>query len=490
MTVSSDLVKMPPYEGDGETIVFQYTFKIYAASDLKVILRSVLGVEDTLILNTDYTVSGVGNANGGNVTLIGYHASNPPAEGELLVVMLDLLFLQLFDYLEGGDFPAESLEEAQDRCVKLLQMLKEKVGRALRFSPTSSLVDIFFPEGADQYIKWNAAGTALVCASVVAVQDYWEFLVSTPDAKKYVRVGDAGDNIVVGTLAEETTEFDFGAKNIKSTGLVKDIKTINLADFSEVTISGGVATVTQACHTIAPQTGNADDLDTITGVNAGGFVLIAPKSGKVITVKHNTGNIWLQGKQDIDLDDDNDALMLWKFGTKMVDVSPGTPAPPITRKTRIKIPAGAFATRYASGWAEAKSIEGSNHDWEELWFDAVNERADLPTWRLSGWDGTPFTVRIGFKTNATTGNIQVKVSFCGRDSATPGVWDATMTDHEIAAISTPAVAECGKEILAEINPTELSEGDWVGGKITRIDTPGPGILKIMYMEIEYNELEE
>ena len=485
MTVSADLVKMPPYAGDGETIVFQYTFKIYATTDLLVILRSALGVETTLILNTDYTVSGVGNENGGNVTLIGYYASNPPAEDETLVVMLDLKFLQLFDYLEGGDFPAESLEEAQDRCVKLLQMLKERIGRALRFSPTSSLADIYVPEGADGYLKWNAAGTALVCATVVAVQDYWEFLVAPADAKKFVRAGDGGDSLVFSTLLEQTTEFDFGAKDIKTTGLVKSAKAINLADFSEVTISGGVATVTQACHTIAPQTGSADDLDTITGVNAGGFVLIAPKSGKIITIKHNTGNIWLQGKQDIDLDDDNDCIMLWKFGTKLVDIAPGVPP---TKKARIKIPAGAFQTRGGTGWATATTVQGTYGDDEELYFDALNERADIPPFRLTGWDGTPFTVRVGFKSNSTTGNIQVKVSFSGRDSSTPGVWDAAMTDHTIAAVSVPGVAECGKEIVAEITPTELAEGDWVGGKITRIDTPGPAILKIMYMEIEYNEI--
>ncbi len=489
MTVASDVVKIP-YAGDGATIVFPYTWKIYLASDLKVILRSTLGVETTLILNTDYTVSGVGNANGGNVTLIGYYASNPPAENEILVVMLDLPFTQLFDYLEHGDYPAESLEEAQDRCVKLLQILKESIGRALRFSPTSSLADIFFPEGADQFIKWNAAGTALVCASVVAVQDYWEFLVGVADAKKLVRVGDAGDSIVCSTLVENTSDFDFGAKDLKSTGLVKNIKAINLSDFSEVTISGGVATVTQACHRLAPQTGDADELDTITGVNAGGFVLIAPKSGKTITVKHNTGNIWLQGKQDINLDDNSDCLMLFKLGTMLVDIAPGTPAPPVTKKSRIRIPAGAFATRGGTGWATATSVQGSNGDDEELYFDAVNERADMPPWRLTGWDGTPITVRIAFKSNATSGNIQVKVSFSGRDSSTPGVWDATMTDHTITAVAVPGVAECGKEMVAEITPSELAEGDWVGGKITRIDTPGPGILKIMYVEIEYNELEE
>lgn len=487
MTVSADLVKMPPYAGDGETIVFPYTFKIYLASDLQVILRSVLGVETTLVLNTDYTVSGVGNANGGNVTLIGYYESNPPAEGETLVVMLNLPFTQLFDYLEHGDYPAESLEEAQDRCIKLLQMLKESIGRTLRFSPTSSLADIFFPEGADQYIKWNAAGTALVCASVVAVQDYWEFLVSVSDAKKLIRAGDAGDSVVFSTLVENADDFDFGAKDIISTGLVRDISAINLAGFSEVTIASGVATVTQACHTLAPQTGDTDDLDTITGVNAGGFVLIAPKSGKTITVKHNTGNIWLQGKQDIDLDDDNDCILLWKLGTKLVDVAPGIPT--AMRKNRTKIPAGAFQTRLGTGWATSTLVQGSNGDDEELYFDAANERADLPPWRLTGWDGTPFTVRICFKTNATSGNIQLKVSFSGRDSTTPGVWDATMTDHTLDAVAVPAVAECAKEIVAEIDPTELAEGDWVGGKITRIDTPGPGILKITYMEIEYNEVE-
>ena len=44
MTISSTTVKNS-YSGDGSTTTFNYTFKIFADSDLQVIIRSAAGTE-------------------------------------------------------------------------------------------------------------------------------------------------------------------------------------------------------------------------------------------------------------------------------------------------------------------------------------------------------------------------------------------------------------------------------------------------------------
>ena len=66
MTVSSTTVKNS-YSGNGSNDTFVYGFKIFAESDLQVIIRSSTGTETTKTITTHYTVTGVGDASGGNV---------------------------------------------------------------------------------------------------------------------------------------------------------------------------------------------------------------------------------------------------------------------------------------------------------------------------------------------------------------------------------------------------------------------------------------
>ena len=82
MTVSSTTVKSTA-SGDGSTTAFTYSFKIFAETDLKVIIRSSTGTETIKLLTTHYTVSGVGDASGGSVT---FTSGNIPASGKTVVV--------------------------------------------------------------------------------------------------------------------------------------------------------------------------------------------------------------------------------------------------------------------------------------------------------------------------------------------------------------------------------------------------------------------
>ena len=58
MTISSTTVKNS-YSGNDSTTSFAYNFKIFADSDLIVIIRSSAGTETTKTLTTHYTVAGV-----------------------------------------------------------------------------------------------------------------------------------------------------------------------------------------------------------------------------------------------------------------------------------------------------------------------------------------------------------------------------------------------------------------------------------------------
>lgn len=98
-----------------------------------------------------------------------------------------------------------------------------------------------------------------------------------------------------------------------------------------LTLSSDAVVVTQSAHTIAAQSGTADDLSTITsGMTAVGFVVLRADTGDTITVKHSVGNIQMNNAADYALSG-NKTLMLWLVGTVWTDisptVSPSAPAP-------------------------------------------------------------------------------------------------------------------------------------------------------------------
>lgn len=158
MTVSSSDNKIS-YAGNGSTTIFAYGFKIFADSDLLVVLRDALGTETTQILASHYSVTGAGGDSGGNVVMI-----TAPASGETLTIKRELPLTQETDYIEGDDFPADAHEFALDRTVMLVQQQQEVFSRAVVGKVTTdwAAVDLTLPDPvAGKAIGWNADGTAL-----------------------------------------------------------------------------------------------------------------------------------------------------------------------------------------------------------------------------------------------------------------------------------------------------------------------------------------
>ena len=140
MTVSTTTLKVS-YSGNGSTAAFAYTFKVFAQSELKVIIRSSAGVETTKTLTTHYTVSGGGAAAGGNVT---FTSGNIPASGETVVILRDTPLTQATDYVENDPFPAASHMDALDKLTHITQEMQEELDRTLKVSKT--VTDLTTPE--------------------------------------------------------------------------------------------------------------------------------------------------------------------------------------------------------------------------------------------------------------------------------------------------------------------------------------------------------
>ena len=166
MTISSTTTKVS-YAGNGSTTVFAYTFKIFAAADLEVIVRSSTGTETTKTLTTHYTVSGAGSDGGGSVTFL-----TAPASGETVVIRRNLALTQGTDYVENDPFPADSHEDALDRLTMISQGIQEELTRSLRIpvtDPTS--IDMTLPVKATRATKalgFDSAGDPVVSTLTLA----------------------------------------------------------------------------------------------------------------------------------------------------------------------------------------------------------------------------------------------------------------------------------------------------------------------------------
>lgn len=161
MTVESNASR-DSYNCNGSQTEFPYTFRILDESHLKVLLRDSDGNETVLTLTTHYTVDGVGEDEGGNVTTVATYAS-----GYTLIILRNVPVEQLTDYVENDPFAADSHEDALDKATMILQQLKEEQGRCFKV-PLSSPIsgsDLELNPVASMAIGWDAAAAALTTMS-------------------------------------------------------------------------------------------------------------------------------------------------------------------------------------------------------------------------------------------------------------------------------------------------------------------------------------
>lgn len=143
------------YTANGSTTAFAYTFRALVKTDLEVLVNATVKVVDT-----DYTVSGLGASGGGSVTFV-----TAPANTAIVTILRKQPMAQASDYVPNEAFPAERLEKDLDKLAMQNQQQDEALRRTPKLPKSSSLANLDFPVQADKYIKWNAAGTALEAVS-------------------------------------------------------------------------------------------------------------------------------------------------------------------------------------------------------------------------------------------------------------------------------------------------------------------------------------
>lgn len=141
------------YLGTGVLFAFPYPFEIFLDTDLQVYVDGVLQT-----LTADYTVSGVGDPAGGNVTFL--VAPDSAAE----VVILRVLPQTQGAELPANDkFPSTTVETALDKLTMLIQQLSEVDNRSLKLNTPSLFENLSVPDPkVNKVLGWKTDLTGLM----------------------------------------------------------------------------------------------------------------------------------------------------------------------------------------------------------------------------------------------------------------------------------------------------------------------------------------
>lgn len=159
MTVPTTNSRMD-YVGDGVTTVFPYTFKIPNDGSIEVRVLSG-GVESIKVLTTDYSVSGAGSVNGGDVAF-----GVAPAAGDKVVLRRSVGMVQETDLKNQGAFYPEIHEDALDKITMLLQQQQEQLDRAVTVPVTGGATPETYLAELDALVAAFVAGSADMSAGI------------------------------------------------------------------------------------------------------------------------------------------------------------------------------------------------------------------------------------------------------------------------------------------------------------------------------------
>ena len=197
MTVADNTSRNQYTATSGQT-VFAYTFEIVDKSHIVVLKNGT-----TLSEGTDYTVSNVGNDNGGNVTL-----TSGATAGDILTLYRDMPYSRTQNYTNSGDFLASEVNSDFDNLWLAGEQTDRSFSQSVRKPITDSdSISMELPEAADRagkLLSFTSDGSVSVATS--STDGTVSNLVT------YTPAGTgAVDTTVEAKLRENISVKDFGA---------------------------------------------------------------------------------------------------------------------------------------------------------------------------------------------------------------------------------------------------------------------------------------
>jgi hypothetical protein len=168
MTINVNTSRNEYIATSGQT-VFNFTFKIYAATDLNVYVTPA-GQEcnDVTDLTEAYTVTGVGLEDGGSITL-----NTGAGANDLVTIVSAIPSSRTTDYQSNGDFTPETVNNDIGRAISLIKQVESKADRSLLSSEClqgPKPLTLPNPESGE-FIRWKADVSGLENVPVSAIAD-------------------------------------------------------------------------------------------------------------------------------------------------------------------------------------------------------------------------------------------------------------------------------------------------------------------------------
>lgn len=135
------------YEAAGGETVYAYDFPLFEEADLGV-SRVRDGVVSRLTLGADYTISGLNNPGGGNITL------TAPAVAEDIYALYGVREYRDANYNQGDRFRAADVNRDIDKVTQITQQLRRDIDRSIKLDITDDVSDLTLPLTDDRKDKF------------------------------------------------------------------------------------------------------------------------------------------------------------------------------------------------------------------------------------------------------------------------------------------------------------------------------------------------
>jgi len=262
MTISTQYTP-EQYTCDGSQTVFAYGWKIFVKTEITVYIQHITsGVKTTLTVDTDYTVSGVGNETGGDVTTVATYSSD-----YYFVIESNAPYTQAADFEQNDSFHAKTVENALDKLEIQVQQVKDSITRSIQYSITET-ANLTFPptESTKKYIAgdstnglyWDDVTVTTTSYGATFSTDTYANIPVTPGFGDIFYANDTGNlygcksagswtlmsRIDINALTEKTTLADndiFVIEDSAASNAKKKVKFSNLNDGKIKVDSGDTA---------------------------------------------------------------------------------------------------------------------------------------------------------------------------------------------------------------------------------------------------------
>jgi len=401
MTVSSTTVKNS-YSGNGSTTEFAYGYKIFADTDLQVIIRvNSTGVETVKTLTTHYTVAGAGDASGGSIT---FTSGNIPASGETVVIIREVPQTQAIDYIANDPFPAESHEEGLDRATMTTQQVQEELDRSIKLSRTNTMTSTEFTVGAtdraNKILAFDSSGeisvtqelgtykgtSATVTTAAFVQRDIIKSTTSAQLNNVYICVADS----VIGDSLTDTDHFELLVDAVSAATSATAAASSATAAANSATASANSATASASSATTSGNSATASGNSATAAANSANAA--ASSASDAAASFDSFDDTYLGAKSSApSVDNDGNALatgaLYFNSSTNLLNVWSGSAWIAIQSDTDVKVSVSSNDT--TPGFLNGKLVAGEAVTLTE------NNNGGNETLTIAATDPTALAIALG-----------------------------------------------------------------------------------------------